>query len=169
MVQGLGESYFCLDHHGNIVSDRGLPRAYAPPPPQQEAQAFNPTQKRQCRVEGLLCFFFFFLGGGGGGGGIFFWCVFFVFSRKTACSLHFGWIPCHFLRFPQENLYSLRFLEANETQEGRKEGRKQGTRKEEKKERRRERRKEGRKQGNKEGRKGSKEGGSKEEREAATT
>ena len=30
----------------------------------------------------------------------FFWYVFCVFPRKTACSLHFGWIPCHFLRFP---------------------------------------------------------------------
>ena len=118
----------------------------------------------------------------GGGDCFVFWYVFFVFPRKTACSLHFGWIPCHFLRFPSENLYSLLILEANETQEGRKQGtkeggskegrkeaRKQERRKEGKKERRRERRKEGRKQGNKEGRKGSKEGGSKEEREAATT
>ena len=22
------------------------------------------------------------------------------FPRKAACSLHFGWIPCNFLRFP---------------------------------------------------------------------
>ena len=179
MVQGLGESYFCLDHHGNIVSDFCLPRAYAPPPPPHSRR---PRPSIQLRNDSVVwrAYFFFFLGGGAGG--FFFGTFSLFFLGKQHVPYILDGFRAISLGFPKKTFIPFVFLKRTKRRkEGRKKARKQGRRKEGrkqgsrnegregKKERRRERRKEGRKQGNKEGRKGSKEGGSKEEREAATT